>query len=145
MAPMVSDPIERVAEVSAGIKPGDNYLLYDGECPFCAAYIKLTRIREAEVDLYLLDARNHPEHIKHHAEQGLHINDGMLLKIGDQVYFGGEVMYVLGMLSSENGLFNRIHYLIFSKRKIAIWIYPVLRFFRNLTLKILGRKPIQLD
>ena len=36
----------------------DNWLLYDGECPFCSACVKLVRIRENVGKLRLVNARD---------------------------------------------------------------------------------------
>ncbi len=123
-------------------EPDGNYLLYDNECPFCSAYVRLFRLREAGMVLQLLDARLHPELVRKFAKQGLNINQGMILKLEGDLYFGGEVMHVLALMSSSSTLFNRINRLVFLRPVVARWLYPIFRTGRNAVLRLLGRTKI---
>ena len=38
----------------------DNWIIYDGECPFCSRYVKLMRLEETIGDIRLIDARKNP-------------------------------------------------------------------------------------
>ena len=60
---------------AADIAPqlGD-FLLYDGECPFCSAFVKMQRMRAAGINLKLLDAREQPELVSAFYHQGLDVN-----------------------------------------------------------------------
>jgi len=117
-------------------------LVYDKECPVCNAYCQIVRIRESVGDLRIIDAREKSDILDEITAQGLDIDQGMVLKMGDQLYYGSDAIHALALKSSRSGLFNRLNYWIFQSKNISTWLYPLLRFFRNLLLKILGKTKI---
>ena len=122
--------------------PGEVLLVYDRECPFCEAYCRLVRIRETAGRLRIVDARHDSTVMQEISLAGLDIDQGMVLKIGGQLYYGSDAIHVLALLSSRSGAFNRLNYRIFHSNRLAHLIYPVLRSFRNLALKLLGKTKI---
>lgn len=114
-------------------------LVYDKECPVCHAYCRLVRIRKSVGDLKIVNARESSEVLQEITEHGLDIDQGMVLKMGDRLYYGADAIHMLALISQRSGVFNRINYWIFSSRRVSSWLYPVFRFFRNLLLKILGK------
>ena len=117
-------------------------LVYDRECPACNAYCQVVRIRESIGDLRIVDARENSEVMNEITSQGLDIDQGMVLKMGNQIYYGSDAVHTLALIGSRSGIFNRINYWIFKSKTISSILYPVLRFFRNLLLKILGKTKI---
>jgi predicted DCC family thiol-disulfide oxidoreductase YuxK len=124
------------------VQMSSDYLLYDGECPFCSAYVRMHRLRAAGVDLQLLDARDHPDLVKEHALAGRDINDGMILSMNGVIHYGGDVMHMLSLMSGDAGWVNRMFAVVFSNKVAARSLYPILRFGRNTTLKLMGRRRI---
>lgn len=118
------------------------YVIYDGECPFCSAYVRFVRLREAAGKVYLLNAREPHPVVREVQDKGFDLDEGMALKIGDAIYHGPDVMNRLALMSGGSGLFNRLHLWIFSNPKRAKTLYPALRAGRNLALKLLGRRKI---
>lgn len=119
-----------------------NYLLYDGKCPFCSSYVAYTRLREAVGPIAMLDAREQPELVKSHAAQGRDINQGMILSLDGVTYFGADVLNRLALLSTNSDAFNKVTSAIFRSPTVSRVLYPALRWGRNLTLRLLRRKPI---
>lgn len=113
-------------------------LVYDGQCPFCARYVKLLRIRE-QLSLQLIDAREGGEVVQAIVERGYDLNEGLALRIGGEIYHGDECMQVLAMLSTPISAFNRLNRWVFLQPSLARIVYPILRAGRNLTLRLLGR------
>ncbi|WP_233350113.1 thiol-disulfide oxidoreductase DCC family protein [Henriciella mobilis] len=133
---------------SADGKPGpppklDNWLLYDGECPFCSRYVQLLRIRETAGPLRLIDARNGGPELKEALAEGLDLDEGMVLKVSDRLYHGDDCVHMLALLSAPKGLFSRFNSWVFKSRLRSALIYPVLRTGRNITLRLLGRRKLQ--
>ena len=127
---------------------GSALLIYDGECPFCSRYVQMLRLRDS-IDLQLLDARllekGGDATVLHEViAAGFDLNEGMVLKLGEEFYHGDHCIHVLALLSSSVGWANRCFAAIFRSRTAARVLYPVLRFFRNLTLRCLGRKKLDL-
>jgi predicted DCC family thiol-disulfide oxidoreductase YuxK len=121
---------------------GKILLVYDKECPACDNYCQLVRIRRDIGELVLVNARHQSEVIKEITEMGWDIDQGMVLKLGEELYYGSDAIHALALIGSRSGIFNRINYWAFKSKTISKWIYPILRFFRNLLLKILGRTKI---
>jgi len=123
-------------------------LIYDGECPFCSRYVQMLRLRDS-IDLQLLDARllekGGGAQVLHEViTTGFDLNEGMVLKLDQEFYHGDQCIYVLALLSSSVGWSNRCFAVIFRSHAAARILYPVLRFFRNLTLRCLRRKKLDL-
>ncbi|WP_137170657.1 DCC1-like thiol-disulfide oxidoreductase family protein [Marinomonas sp. FW-1] len=117
-------------------------LIYDKECPACDFYCQIVRIHQSVGDLVLIDARENPEVLQEITAEGLDIDQGMVLKMGGQLYYGADAIHLLALLSSRSGVFNRLNYWLFSSKKVAGILYPILRSCRNLLLKILGKTKI---
>lgn len=119
-----------------------SYLVYDGECPFCSAYVKFVRLQETVGKVTLLDARQGGEVVDYLTSQNLDLDEGMALIYKDRIYHGDECINILALLSSKSSLFNRINFVIFQNKRVAAFLYPIMRFGRNLVLKLLGKKKL---
>lgn len=117
-------------------------LVYDRQCPMCERYCTLSRIRASEGELVLVDAREDSEVMREISATGLDIDQGMVLKVGEHLYYGSEAIHVLSLLGTRSGIFNRLTFWMFRSPRVAAVLYPALRFFRNLLLKMLGRSRI---
>jgi predicted DCC family thiol-disulfide oxidoreductase YuxK len=117
-------------------------LVYDEECPFCNAYCRLVRIREAAGRLRLVNARDAGSLMEDITRRGLDIDQGMVLKVGDVLYYGSDAIHALSLMSGESGLFNRLNYWVFRSHARAKLLYPMLRSARNFGLKLLGKSKI---
>jgi len=117
-------------------------LIYDAECPVCDVYCRLVRIRASVGKLKLVNARESTAVMDEVTRAGLDIDQGMVLKIGEELYYGSEAIHALALISSPSGLFNRLNYWVFRSQVLSRSIYPLLRFFRNLLLKALRKTRI---
>lgn len=118
-------------------------IVYDGECPFCSAYIRHLRLKEACGTVELIDARSDAMIVKELISKGYDLDEGMVLVLDGQVYHGDECIHALALMTSPSSLFNRINARIFSSRKLSTVLYPMLRGCRNAALRALGRTKIQ--
>lgn len=124
--------------------PGNREILlvYDKECPACDYFCKLARIRETVGELRLVDARESGPVMKKITAAGLDIDQGMVLVVGSEMYYGADAIRRLSLLSTRTGFVNRLSYYVFRSKRASAAFYPVLRSCRNLLLKILGRTKI---
>ncbi|GJM09377.1 MAG: hypothetical protein DHS20C11_16530 [Lysobacteraceae bacterium] len=114
------------------------FLVYDKQCPACDFYCNLVRIRDDIGELELVDARDDSAIMREITALGLNIDEGMVLKVGSQIYYADEAIYMLSLLGGSSSFFNRFNHWLFSSPKTARWLYPVLKRGRNLLLKIKG-------
>jgi len=121
----------------------DVWLVYDGECPVCKIYCKYIRIREAVGTLHLVDARQPGELMDEITRLGLDIDQGMVLKFKNAIYYGADAIHMLTLLSTPSGIFNRINYYVFSTKLGAKIVYPIGKAFRTLILKLFGIRYIE--
>src|SRR3954468_22329406 len=94
----------------------DVWLVYDGECPVCKTYCKYIRVREAVGNLKLVDARQPGILMDEITAAGLDIDQGMVLKFKNVIYYGADAIHMLTLLSTPSGFFNRINYYVFSTK-----------------------------
>lgn len=118
-------------------------IYYDGDCPFCARYVRYTRLTEAAGKPKLVDVRRDRESREALERAGYDLDKGMVVEIGDQRFFGAEAMNALALLTTPSGAFNRITSFLFSRRSTAAALYPLLRACRNLVVDVLGRGPLE--
>jgi predicted DCC family thiol-disulfide oxidoreductase YuxK len=118
-------------------------IVYDGECPFCAAYVRMVRLRTAVGPVTMVDARtgSHPVMAKISAA-GLDLDAGMVVALHGQLYHGDAALTVLASLTTPSGLFNRLSGWLFRSPARARVIYPPMVAGRNLTLRLLGRRKL---
>lgn len=118
----------------------DLQLVYDKQCPVCDLYCSLADVGDGR--LLRIDAREDGELMREVTERGLDIDEGMVLKVDGQLYYGAEAIHQLALASPNTGIFNRFTRLMFRSRRIANVLYPVLRALRNLLLRLLGKTRI---
>ncbi|MEM1191170.1 MAG: DCC1-like thiol-disulfide oxidoreductase family protein [Pseudomonadota bacterium] len=122
--------------------PTPSYLVYDGDCPFCNEYVKLLRLRASVGPVELVDARSeHPIVGDLHA-RGFDLNEGIAFLNEGVIHYGDAAVTHLALLSSPVGLFNRWNAAVFKRPTVAALVYPLLKSGRRLTLRVLGRSPI---
>ena len=120
-------------------------IVYDGECPFCSAYVRMMRLREAAGRVELVDARaDHPA-VSMLVAKGYDLDEGMALvrpcADGEpDIAHGDDCIHQLALMTTGSGLFNRINARIFRSRHASRLLYPWMRRGRNLALRILGRR-----
>lgn len=117
-------------------------VVYDIQCPACDYYCNLIRIRESVGELVLINARQPGPEVYEITAKGLDLDQGMVVKIGQEFYYGADAIHVLALMGTNRGLFNRLAYWLFRSKTMARLMYPILRSLRNLFLKMLGNTKI---
>ncbi len=120
----------------------DNFVLYDGECPVCDAYIALAQLRKLRPDLLVLDARHEPALVAAMRAEGFDVNDSILVRLGCRVYSGGAATRLISQLGSENPFVRRAALYAIGGAPWSDALYPWLRAARNGLLRVLGRGQI---
>ena len=116
----------------------DVWLVYDGECPVCRTYCLRARVNDAVGRLHLVDAREPGPLMDEITAAGLDIDQGMVLKFEDILYYGPEAVRMLTLLGTRADWFNRLAALFFGGTRRSRVFYPVGKAFRNVVLKLLG-------
>jgi DCC1-like thiol-disulfide oxidoreductase len=116
-------------------RSSDISLIYDGECPVCSSYCNRVRIQNSLGTVKLVNAREVDEITVKTALKGLDLDQGMVLKVGDVLYFGPEAINAMALMSSKVGPFNKLNHWIFRSRRRSTLLYPVLRNCRNMILR----------
>jgi len=118
------------------------WLLYDGECPFCSAYVKMVRLQDAVGRIRLVDAREGGPELAEARAAGLDIDEGMVLKYDGILHHGDDCIHVLSLMTTPSGAFNRLNAWVFRSRRGSKLLYPILKSGRNAALSLLGRTKI---
>ncbi len=116
------------------------YLVYDGDCPFCSVYVEYVRVKESVGVFELVNAREGGSVVDDVIKHDFDLDEGMVLIMNGQYYHGHDCINHLALLSTSSGFFNRINAFIFRSPTVSRVLYPVLRFGRNIVIRLLGRK-----
>ncbi len=117
-----------------------NYLLYDKDCPFCRNYMKYQEMKENFSDIKILNARDNMELVKELKMLNYNIDDGMILKIDDKIYFGDEVINFLAKNGKNKNFVSSLTNILFKSYLISKILYPIFKYFRFLYFKIFLKK-----
>ena len=117
-------------------------LVYDRECPVCEYYCQRISVDESAGKLERIDARDDSEIMDDITALGLDIDEGMVVRHGDQVYYGADAIHELAKLSEHRGVVNRLAKIGFGSATLSRMLYPFFRALRNLLLKLLGKTRI---
>ncbi len=120
----------------------DDYLLYDGECPFCSFYARKSEFRTPNGrPLKLIDANRAPKLLGELRVQGCEVDEGMVLVMKGKRYQGAQAMSVLESMMSESGWWGSFSRLFASNPSRVRVFYPWFRRLRRVALWV-GRKGI---
>ena len=122
--------------------PTDIEVVYDKECPVCDFYCNRIEVRDSVGRLVRIDARADSEIMDEITARGLDIDEGMVVRIGEQLHYGSDAIHELALLSSDKGFVNFMAKKTFGSKTMARMFYPFFRFMRNMLLKLLGRTRI---
>jgi predicted DCC family thiol-disulfide oxidoreductase YuxK len=117
-----------------------DFLLYDGECPVCSAYVAMARLRQLYPGLKVLDARSEPDLVAELRGKGYEINEGMVLSLDGTIHFGAEATRMIARLGQSSA--SRWRRLALGLIGTAPWsrrLYPWLNRGRGALLRLLGR------
>ncbi len=117
-------------------------ILYDGDCPFCSAFVRLTRLRAEVGPVRLVNARDDADATARATAMGYDLDQGMLVEFNGQHHYGDAAVVLLAAMSGERGWFNRVIRALFRSPRRAAWMYPWMVWGRGITLRLLGRRPI---
>ena len=115
------------------------WLLYDGECPFCSAFVKMVRFKATVGNVELRDARDYPALVGDMDERGLVVDDGIILSLDGRLHYGADAMHMIALLSTPVGVFNRVNRWVMASPGRSRLLYPVLVRGRKVLLRMLGR------
>lgn len=121
-----------------------DYLLYDGECPVCSAYVAMSRLRELHPRLKVLNARSEPALVAELRGRGYEINEGMVLCLDGVIHFGPEATRMIALLGrSFASPWRRTALGLIGTAPWARALYPWLNRARGALLRLLRRGPIK--
>ena len=114
-------------------------VVYDGDCPLCSSYIRMTRLSKAVGRPTLINARERPELVKALAKNGVNLDEGMAVYYQGRLYAGSDAVHLLALMTTPVDLANRLAAAVLGRQSLARGLYPFLRAGRNLLLKLKKR------
>ncbi len=101
------------------------------------------RIRREYGPLYLLNARDNPDHplLIEINQRNFDLDEGMVILCNGRFYHGQSALVFMAR-HGDTGWFNRVNKALFQSEWLARVTYPWMRATRNLLLKLKGGQPI---
>ena len=81
-------------------------IIYDRACPACHIYCELARKAEPDSTI-LLNARDEPDLMDKITRCGLDIDEGMVVEVDGELYYGADAIHFLANLREGRGWFDR--------------------------------------
>lgn len=122
----------------------DYTMIYDGQCPLCAAGARFARVDETQARLRCVDAREDALTRREMKATGMDLDQGVVLIKDGQYLQGAAAVHALALAAPRRGLFNRANRWLFASDERARRIYPWMLAGRNRLLKLLGRQAFDL-
>ncbi|MEO0575412.1 MAG: DCC1-like thiol-disulfide oxidoreductase family protein [Pseudomonadota bacterium] len=122
--------------------PTGNFLVYDGECPFCRKYVAMARLQAQVGPVTVISARQDHVIVDILKSKGIDLNEGIVFAQDGVIFFGAECMTRLAILSNRHGLMNSLHAWLFRFPRVAKAVYPILKIGRQAVLRSLHKSPI---
>lgn len=128
-----------LSEDSVTLNRPVNFVLYDGDCPVCSAYVAMSSLRRLRPDFSVINAREDPDLVAQMRALGFEVNESFLVRLDGHVYSGGAATRLISSLGSGNPLIRRVALYVIGGGPWAEALYPWLRSGRNTLLRLLGR------
>ena len=120
------------------------WIIYDGECPFCQAYVKMLRLKQAFGEVHLISARERENPVVADLiAQGTLLDKGIVVKWQGRILQADAAMHFLSHASTPSTFLNRLNIWLFQYPHIAKRIYPFFYTARNIALFFLNHKRLQ--
>lgn len=135
-------PVNRIAPLQdLSPAPSGNWIVYDGECPWCSQITKWRAVREGLPGANLISAREEdaPE-VRWLREQGVKLNDAMALHDGTMLYVGSAALERILRLETMGRA--KLLAPLLKPGFPGDLVYALLKLGRAISLRLLGRKPI---
>lgn len=113
-------------------------LVYDDKCPLCRTYCKAVSLDNPAESLDLIDARQDSALMRDITARGLDIDDGMVVKLGETLYYGSDAMHQISLRSQRKGWVGLMNRLFFRTQRRARLFYNPAKAVRNVILRLLG-------
>lgn len=115
-------------------------VVYDGDCVYCENFVQMSNLRHNLGEVKLINARSSlpPEVTKVLTSLDIKLDDGMLVLVGDKVFYGPDAITFLSFYADKRSLFRRIFFQIFKSSYLNKFLYPVMKLGRSVTLFLRG-------
>jgi predicted DCC family thiol-disulfide oxidoreductase YuxK len=113
-------------------------IFYDGECTFCANYVKLLKLREQAGQVELISLRDTNDDVSRVLQKGYNVNTGFVVEHDGITYHGKAAFAYLNSLAGSGNWLNRTIGWFGQQQKISRIIYPFLVVLRYLLLALQG-------
>ncbi len=127
--------------VSLG-NPSGVDVIYDGECPFCASFVKMVRLRETFGEVRLVNARHSADPTVADVRQRYKLDDGFVVIFGGREYYGPEALEFISIATADNAPSRLLMRTPLFRGRLGRMVYPLMVKGRKLALRLMGRKPM---
>ena len=113
-------------------------IIYDGNCPFCSDFVKISNLKKSYADVRFHNARESGDPLVVQLKSaGYQLNDGMIVMAGEEVLYGAEAARFIVRGGSGGHRFALYKSLLRNKHLSKLF-YPILVFLRKLYFRMTG-------
>ena len=116
-------------------------LIYDGQCPVCAHYVKYRDLQIRFPGIRLVSARTDDPVVKQAIALGYRLNDDMLLFVDGTWLTGSDALLAIGE-HGQQGMAERLMLRFLGTAAQRPGRYKTLVYLRKLLLRLIGRSEL---
>lgn len=118
-------------------------LVYDDQCPVCRSYCTNLSLDNLAARLELIDARKGGTLVNDITSRELDIDEGMVVKIGNDLFYGSDAIHQLALRAQNKGWTGWINRLFFQSPRLGRIFYALGKKLRNAVLTLYGIEKIR--
>ena len=121
------------------------WFVYDGDCPICRMAAHALKIKKEYGELHLLNARDAKDSalMAEINKRGYDLDEGMVIYLNDEFYHGKTALKFMARYGENKGFFNHFNKSLFWSDTLAKFLYPAMRFGRNVLIRLRGSDKIR--
>jgi predicted DCC family thiol-disulfide oxidoreductase YuxK len=120
-------------------------VIYDGECPFCSNFVRLSNLKRIGYQVILINAREADNDVVRKLSKSYDLDDGMIVIVDNEILYGSTAARFLSTGFKRTNLLALIYYTFLHNKKVSEVIYPWLVRGRKFYFRILGKRLINDD
>lgn len=118
-------------------------LVYDDQCPVCRSYCTNLSLDDPAMHLELIDARQGGALMDDITSRGIDIDEGMVVKIGNDLFYGSDAIHQLALRAQKAGWTGWVNRLFFQSQRLGKFFYGLGKKLRNAVLILYGIQKIK--
>ena len=120
-------------------------VIYDGDCPFCSNFVRLSNLKRLGYEVTLVNAREANNDFVRELSESFDLDDGMIVIVDNDILYGSTAARFLSTGFKITNPLALIYYIFLHNKNVSELTYPWLVRARKFYFKLIGKRLINDD